>query len=38
VAILAFGSDDVNHFEPAKDSFFVLDFVRSLQLRLLELA
>ena len=38
VAILAFGSHDVNHFEPAKDSFFVLDFVRSLQLRLLELA
>ncbi|MCK8129846.1 DUF484 family protein [Pseudoalteromonas sp. 2CM39R] len=38
VAILAFGSDDVNHFEPAKDSFFVLEFVRSLQLRLLELA
>ena len=38
VAILAFGSHDVNHFEPAKDSFFVLEFVRSLQLRLLELA
>ncbi|WP_404341542.1 DUF484 family protein [Pseudoalteromonas mariniglutinosa] len=38
VAILAFGSDDINHFEPAKDSFFVLEFVRSLQLRLLELA
>ena len=38
VAILAFGSDDVNHFEPAKDSFFVLEFVRSFQIRLLELA
>ncbi|NMR24543.1 DUF484 family protein [Pseudoalteromonas sp. NEC-BIFX-2020_015] len=37
VAILAFGSDDANHFEPAKDSLFVLEFVRSLQLRLLEL-
>ena len=37
VAILAFGSLDANHFEPAKDSFFVLEFVRSLQLRLLEL-
>jgi len=37
VAILAFGSDDENHFEPAKDSFFVLEFIRSLQLRLLEL-
>jgi len=37
VAILAFGSLDATHFEPAKDSFFVLEFVRSLQLRLLEL-
>ncbi|HEA17452.1 MAG TPA: DUF484 family protein [Pseudoalteromonas prydzensis] len=37
IAILAFGSADANHFEPAKDSLFVLEFVRSLQLRLLEL-
>ncbi|TMN71833.1 DUF484 domain-containing protein [Pseudoalteromonas sp. S1727] len=37
IAILAFGSADPNHFEPAKDSLFVLEFVRSLQLRLLEL-
>lgn len=38
VAILAFGSNDANHFEPAQDNLFVLDFVRVLQLRLLELA
>jgi uncharacterized protein len=38
IAILAFGSDDANHFEPAQDNLFVLDFVRSLHLRLLELA
>ena len=37
-AILAFGSDDANHFAPEQDNLFVLDFVRSLQLRLLELA
>ncbi|MGO2477691.1 MAG: DUF484 family protein [Pseudoalteromonas sp.] len=37
VDILAFGSDNMSHFEPAKDSFFILEFVRSLQLRLLEL-
>ena len=38
VAILAFGSHDENHFEPAQDNLFVLDFVHALQLRLLELA
>jgi uncharacterized protein YigA (DUF484 family) len=37
-AILAFGSHDENHFEPSQDNLFVLDFVRSLQIRLLELA
>jgi uncharacterized protein YigA (DUF484 family) len=37
-AILAFGSHDENHFEPAQDNLFVLDFVRSLQIRLLALA
>lgn len=38
IAILAFGSNDANHFEPAQDNLFVLDFVRSLHLRLLKLA
>ncbi|AQP99869.1 hypothetical protein B0W48_08740 [Pseudoalteromonas aliena] len=37
-AILAFGSNNANHFAPEQDNLFVLDFVRSLQLRLLELA
>jgi len=38
IAILAFGSNDPNHFEPTQDNLFVLDFVQALQLRLLELA
>lgn len=38
LAILAFGSDDETHFEPTQDNLFVLDFIRSLQVRLLELA
>jgi uncharacterized protein len=38
IAILAFGSDKADHFEPAQDSLFVMDFVRALHLRLLELA
>ncbi|ALQ06700.1 DUF484 family protein [Pseudoalteromonas fuliginea] len=38
IAILAFGSNNANHFEPTQDNLFALDFVRSLQLRLLELA
>ncbi|ASM52456.1 hypothetical protein PNIG_a0112 [Pseudoalteromonas nigrifaciens] len=38
IAILAFASNNANHFEPAQDTLFVLDFVVALQSRLLELA
>ncbi|MDA8939529.1 DUF484 family protein [Pseudoalteromonas marina] len=38
IAILAFGSSNVNHFEPAQDNLFVLDFISALQLRLQKLA
>jgi len=37
-AILAFGSNNVNHFEPAQDNLFILDFISALQLRLQKLA
>lgn len=37
-AILAFGSNNVNHFEPAQDNLFMLDFISALQLRLQKLA
>ncbi|MDN3384588.1 DUF484 family protein [Pseudoalteromonas sp. APC 3358] len=38
IAILAFGSSNVNHFEPAQDNLFVLDFINALHLRLQKLA
>jgi uncharacterized protein YigA (DUF484 family) len=38
IAILAFGSHDANHFEPAQDALFALDFVHALHSRLLEFA
>lgn len=34
VALLAFASEDELHFEPAQDSFFILEFVKALQERL----
>lgn len=38
IAILALGSDDINHFSPVQDTLFSLDFVRSLKQRLREFA